>query len=120
MLRRLVPGGVDCAPHTTGRGDSHQEALGSLASKGRFGFVTLPAGGFEPNLAALMLKGLTIRGIVQGDSVPELFIPQLIDLHRKGRFPFDKLVTKYPFEQINQAVADPSQREGGKVLLFPA
>jgi aryl-alcohol dehydrogenase len=105
-IRRLVPGGVDCALDTTGRSESCHEALGSLRTKGRLGFVTLPAGSFEPNLAAAMLGGLSIRGIVQGDSVPDAFIPQLIDLHLEGRFPFDKLVTKYPFEQINQAVAD--------------
>ncbi|HXX71651.1 MAG TPA: NAD(P)-dependent alcohol dehydrogenase, partial [Candidatus Acidoferrum sp.] len=57
--------------------------------------------------------GLTIRGIVQGDSVPDTFIPRLIDLHMSGRFPFDKLVTKYPFEKINQAIEDQAR---GKVV----
>jgi aryl-alcohol dehydrogenase len=47
--------------------------------------------------------GVAIRGIVQGDSVPDAFIPRLIDSHRDGRCPFDKLVTKYPFEKIHQA-----------------
>jgi aryl-alcohol dehydrogenase len=105
-IRRLVPGGVNCAFDTTGRADSYQQSLASLATKGRFGFVTVPAGAFEPNLAAMMLGGLSIRGIVQGDSVPDAFIPRLIDLHMSGRFPFDKLVTRYPFEQINQAIED--------------
>jgi aryl-alcohol dehydrogenase len=105
-VRRLVPGGVNCAFDTTGRADSYQQAIASLTTKGRFGFVTVPAGEFKPNLGAIMLGGLSIRGIVQGDSVPDTFIPRLIDLHMSGRFPFDKLVTKYPFEQINQAVED--------------
>jgi len=112
-VRRLVSGGVNCALDTTGRADSYQQALASLATKGRFGFVTVPAGAFEPNLAAMMLGGLTIRGIVQGDSVPDTFIPRLIDLHMSGRFPFDKLVTKYPFEKINQAIEDQAR---GKVV----
>jgi aryl-alcohol dehydrogenase len=112
-VRRLVPGGVNCAFDTTGRADSYQQALASLATKGRFGFVTVPAGAFEPNLGAMMLGGLTIRGIVQGDSVPDAFIPQLIDLHMSGRFPFDKLVTKYPFAQINQAIED---QASGKIV----
>jgi aryl-alcohol dehydrogenase len=113
QLCRLVPGGVDCALDTTGRPDSYQEALASLAVKGRFAFVTLPAGGFEPNLATMMLSGLSIRGIVQGDSVPDAFIPRLIDLYMNGRFPFDKLVTKYRLEQINQAIED---QASGKVV----
>lgn len=112
-VRRMIPGGVNCAFDTTGRADSYQQALASLATKGRFGFVTLPAGSFEPNLAAMMLGGLSIRGIVQGDSVPNAFVPRLIDLHMSGRFPFDKLVTKYPFEQINQAIED---QASGKVV----
>jgi aryl-alcohol dehydrogenase len=57
--------------------------------------------------------GVAIRGIVQGDSVPDAFIPRLIDLHRDGRCPFDKLVTKYPFEKIHQAIED---QAAGKVV----
>lgn len=105
-VRRLAPDGVDCVLDTTGRAESYGQALASLATKGRFGFVTLPTGGFAPNLATVMLGGLTVRGIVQGDSVPDVFIPRLIDLYMSGRFPFDKLVTPYPFDKINQAIAD--------------
>ena len=32
--------------------------------------------------------------------------PQLIDLYRAGRFPFDRLVKFYDFKDINQAIAD--------------
>jgi aryl-alcohol dehydrogenase len=119
-VRKLVPGGVNYAFDTTGRADSYQQAIASLAAKGRFGFVTVPAGIFQPNLGALMLGGLSIRGIVQGDSVPDAFIPHLIDLHMNGRFPFDRLITKYPFEKINQAIED---QAAGKVIkpvfMFP-
>jgi aryl-alcohol dehydrogenase len=38
--------------------------------------------------------------------VPDIFIPQLIDLFRQGRFPFDKLTKMYPFERINEAASD--------------
>ena len=31
--------------------------------------------------------GRTIRGILQGDSMPKDFLPQLIDLYRKGQIP---------------------------------
>jgi aryl-alcohol dehydrogenase len=105
-IRRLVPGGVSCALDTTGRAASYHQALASLRTRGRFGYVTVPVGAFEPNLAAIMLGGLTVRGIVQGDSVPDTFIPRLIDLHMKGQFPFDTLVTKYRLDEINQAIED--------------
>jgi len=106
QIRRIIPDGVACALDTTGRAESYHQALKSLATKGRFGFVTVPRDPFEPNLAPMMLGGHTFRGIVQGDSVPDTFIPHLIDLYRRGRFPFDQLVTKYPFAEINQAVED--------------
>jgi aryl-alcohol dehydrogenase len=53
-----------------------------------------------------MSAGRSVRGIVEGESTPDVLIPRLIDLYRQGRFPFDKLVTFYPFEQINQAIHD--------------
>jgi aryl-alcohol dehydrogenase len=45
-------------------------------------------------------------GVVEGDSVPDVLIPQLLDLHMQGRFPFDRLIAFYDFDQINQAAAD--------------
>ena len=54
----------------------------------------------------LLLGGRSIRGIVEGDSVPKVFIPQLVQLYQQGRFPFDKLVKFYPLDQINQAAED--------------
>jgi aryl-alcohol dehydrogenase len=55
---------------------------------------------------AFMQSCKTIMGVVEGDSVPDVFVPQLLDLHMHGRFPFDRLVTYYDFDQINQAAAD--------------
>lgn len=54
----------------------------------------------------LLLGGKSIRGIVEGDSVPQKFIPQLVELYLQGRFAFDKLIKIYPFEEINQAAED--------------
>jgi aryl-alcohol dehydrogenase len=110
---------VGYAFDTTGRAESNQQALESLAAKGHFGFCAIPAE--APKMSTVMLRGLTIRGIVQGDSVPDTFIPRLVELHMNGRFPFDKLVTKYPFEKINQAVADQATGKVVKpVFTFPS
>lgn len=69
----------------------------------------------------VMTRGLSIRGIVQGDSVPDVFIPHLIELHINGRFPFDRLVTKYPIEKINQAIEDQAAGKVVKpVFTFPS
>ena len=54
----------------------------------------------------LIMNGRTVKGIIEGDAIPELFIPKLIDLYKQGRFPFDRMITFYPFEEINKAVED--------------
>jgi aryl-alcohol dehydrogenase len=51
--------------------------------------------------------------IVQGDAVPQHFIPKLIALYRHGHFPFDRLVKFYDFKNINRAIAD--SRRGSTV-----
>lgn len=52
-------------------------------------------------------------GIIEGNSIIEEFIPQLVELHRQGRLPFDKLVKFYDLDQINQAAAD--SEKGGTI-----
>ena len=47
-----------------------------------------------------------MRGIVEGESVPPVFIPRLVELWRQGRFPIDRLMTFYDFDQINEAAHD--------------
>lgn len=60
-----------------------------------------------------LLYEKTITGVVQGDSIPQEFIPQLIKYYKEGILPFDKLVKYYSFEEINQAVSD---METGKTI----
>ena len=59
----------------------------------------------------------TVRGVVQGDSRPREFIPRLVDLFMKGRFPLDRLVTRYDFADINQAAADATSGATIKPIL---
>ena len=54
----------------------------------------------------MIMNGRTVRGIVEGDSIPDLFIPKLIELYSQGRFPFGKFSKFYPLDKINQAVED--------------
>ena len=61
----------------------------------------------------LMGAAKTLGGVVEGCCVPQLFIPQLVEFYRRGRFPFDRLVRFYPFGEINRAFAD---TKAGKVV----
>lgn len=76
-----------------------------------------PAAALNVNLLEMQARGLSFTGIVEGDSDPDTFIPELISLYEQGRFPFDKLITIMPFEQINEAVAAQASGEAVKVVL---
>jgi aryl-alcohol dehydrogenase len=66
---------------------------------------------------ATLLNGRTVRGIIQGDAIPQTFLPELIQLYRAGRFPFDRLVRYYDFENIEQAFEDSRQGKAIKPIL---
>ena len=55
---------------------------------------------------SILIPGRTVRGLVEGDSIPQLFIPRLVELWKQGRFPVDRIVTTYDFDAIDQAVHD--------------
>ena len=107
--------GVDCALETTALARVIRQAVESLAPRGTCGIVGASPGGTEITLDVLhlMTAGRSVRGIVEGDAVPQSFVATLIDLYRQGRFPFDRLVTFYPFDRIDDAVRD---SEAGSVV----
>ncbi|MGS0895414.1 NAD(P)-dependent alcohol dehydrogenase [Burkholderia stagnalis] len=109
-IRQITDGGVDFALESTGLPAVLSQGIEALGSRGTLGVVGAPKLGataaFDVN--NLLLGGRTIRGIVEGDSVPQTFIPQLVELYLQGRFPFDRLVKFYPLDQINQAAEDSS------------
>lgn len=51
-----------------------------------------------------LLFGRSLIGVIEGDSVPARFIPRMIELHQQGKFPFEKLISTFPFQQINDAI----------------
>ena len=59
----------------------------------------------------LLGAGRNVMSILEGDAVPEVFIPQLIAVWRSGRFPFDRLAETFAFEDINQANRPHSQEK---------
>ncbi len=60
-----------------------------------------------------MQQGLSVRGFIEGHCIPDIFIPQLVELYMQGKFPFDKLISFYPFERINDAITD---QLAGKII----
>jgi aryl-alcohol dehydrogenase len=64
--------------------------------------------------------GRTIMGIIEGDAVPQRFIPQMIALWQQGRFPFDRLIQKFPMKQIDEAEQASLAGKVVKPVLLPA
>jgi len=99
--------GVDYCFDTTGADTAFNQAIDALGIRGTLGYVT---GGSKPertfNARTFMAAGKRLMGILEGDAVPDVFIPHLIALYRQGRFPFDKMVKFYPLREINRAFAD--------------
>lgn len=65
-------------------------------------------------------SGITVSRTVMGDAVPSEIIPVMLQLHREGRFPFDRLIKTYDLEEIGQAFADAADGSTVKpVVQFP-
>ena len=79
------------------------------------GVIGAPPGGAEVSIDVNMFfaLGRTLRGIVEGDSIPEVFLPQLFELWRAGRFPVDRLMVEFDFDKINEAA---HEAESGAVI----
>jgi aryl-alcohol dehydrogenase len=121
-LRAIVPAGLDFAFDTTGAVPVIEAGLAALGSHGAIGLVGVPSkadAAISVNIAALMTPGHRIIGIIEGDSDPQSFIPELIAHHAAGRFPFDRLIKTFPLDEINAAIAAQARGECIKVVLIP-
>jgi aryl-alcohol dehydrogenase len=121
-VRAILQGGVNYAFDSTARASVIADGINSLARRGAIGLVGMPDDPnalLSANMNLIVGLGATIRGIVEGDSNPDEFIPQLVDLFMAGKFPVDKLITTYPMRDINRAVADQISGKCVKAVLLP-
>ena len=120
-VRALTGGeGVQYSLECTGLPKVLRQAVDSLRLTGVCGVIGVAPLGTEVTLDINgLLFGRTVRGIIEGDAVPDIFIPQLIELWRQGRFPFDKLVKFFPLDQIEAAATASKNGEVLKAILLP-
>lgn len=118
-VRAIAPYGVDYAFDTTGRPDTLTAVMGALAPKGVFGIVgiTPPGTRMPGEMGTVLAMGQTVRGIIEGDSEPDVFLPVLINHWRAGRLPLEKLIQAFPFDQINHAIDAQHHGDCVKVVL---
>jgi aryl-alcohol dehydrogenase len=63
--------------------------------------------------------GKAVTAVYEGDAVPQIEIPRLVELWRKGRFPIEKLVATYPLSSIDDAERDMGAARVVKPVLLP-
>jgi len=114
-ILKLTAVGTQFALDTTGLAAVIRSAVESLAPRGTCGMLAATPIGSQITLdeGHFMSGGRHLIGIVEGASVPDVFIPALVELHAQGRFPFDKMVKFYTLDEINEAMQD---SETGKVV----
>jgi aryl-alcohol dehydrogenase len=117
-IRKLTGSGAKYTLECTGVPKVFRQAVDSLMMGGTCGLLGVAPVGVEVNLEMqTVLDGRTIKGVVEGDCVSDIFIPQLIDLYKAGRFPFDRLITFYTLDQINEAVKDTHDGKALKAVM---
>lgn len=96
--------GMDFTFDTTAVSAVMTTAIEALAPRGTA--VLVGAGGGDLAVAPSLLSGRYVTYVLEGSSIPQLFLPKLISYWKQGLFPFEKLVRTYDLEDINQAEAD--------------
>ncbi len=121
-VHAITGGGANYSLECSGRAKVLRQAIDAITILGTCGIVGATPMGTEVsfNINDVMIPGKRIMGIVQGDVVANAFIPKLVQLFLQDRFPFDKLCKFYPFDEINQAMADSEKGLTIKpILLMP-
>lgn len=116
-IKELTKGGTKYAVDTTGFPPVVRQCLQALRPLGVAAVVGVTP---EMNIDVhndIMAEGKTMMGVIEGDSVPNVFIPQLVEYYKNGQFPFDKLVKFYDFNQINEAFEASKNGEAIKPIL---
>ncbi|BDZ46132.1 NAD(P)-dependent alcohol dehydrogenase [Naasia aerilata] len=118
LVRVLTPAGADAVIDTTAVPSVIERSLEALRLGGTLAMIATGRGDDSVRLSKMV--GKHVVGVVQGDSVPSQSIPQIIAMQQSGRFPLEKLVTTYPFDDIATAIDDMEAGAAIKpVLLMP-
>jgi Zn-dependent alcohol dehydrogenase len=119
-VRAIVGSGVDCAVEATGRPEVATAAFLSTRARGAAVLIGIPHADAVVTLPALSIPRMERRvlGSIYGSSYPPQVFPQILDLHRQGRLPLEKLIShRLPLDQVNEAFDLMAQGSARRVLL---
>lgn len=114
-IKEITGGGANYSIETTASPEVFRQSVDCLTQLGTCGLIGAAAVGTEAkvDISTMLLFGHRIQGIIEGDAIPDVFIPRLLELYTQGRFPFDRLMKFYELDEINHAAED---SESGEVL----
>lgn len=99
--------GADGVVETTGNVTVLRQGVDALGARGTLVVVGAPPFGTEVSLDVNgLLGGKRVVGLTLGDAETQSFIPALVRLVKEGRLPLHRLISTYPFADIDQAVRD--------------
>ncbi len=119
-VREMTQGGVD---HAIDASSSLEGFSGAFEATRRGGCtvttsLTHPSQQFSFPVARIVAEARTIKGSYIGTCVPGRDIPAFIRLHRQGRMPVDKLVTRtLKLDEINEAFDALSDAQGVRQVI---
>jgi aryl-alcohol dehydrogenase len=118
QIKQITRIGADYVLEITARPEMLKLAAEVLAPLGTAALIGGAPAGTQARIDMnTLLNGRTVRGIIQGDAVPQVFIPMLIQMYKAGSFPFDRLVRFYDFDFINRAIEDAQNGQSIKPVL---
>ncbi|KUO06422.1 NAD(P)-dependent alcohol dehydrogenase [Streptomyces caeruleatus] len=110
--------GADGVVETTGNVGVLRQGVDALAARGTLVVVGAPPFGTEVALDVNgLLGGKQVVGLTLGDAETQTFIPALVRLVKEGRLPLHRLISTYPFAEIDQAVRDMGAGKAIKPVL---
>lgn len=120
VISQKFPNLLDFVFETSGSSKVSETAVNCLGRRGHGAFVSAPpmGTGFNVDINYLVAFGRTLRGVVEGDSKPAQFIPELVNYYKRGLLPLEKIITTYKFSEINEAMAAAKQGDVIKPVLL--
>ncbi|MEO0412777.1 MAG: NAD(P)-dependent alcohol dehydrogenase [Pseudomonadota bacterium] len=119
-VQAALGGGADFALETTGVPTVIRAGIDALAIPGSIAVVGVSAPGAEIAVdASTIIFGKRILGVIEGDAVPDILIPHMVDLYQRGQFPLERFTKRYPLDAINQAARDSEAGITIKPVLVP-
>ncbi|HTU05601.1 MAG TPA: NAD(P)-dependent alcohol dehydrogenase, partial [Trebonia sp.] len=105
-VHEICDGPADFAMDCAGSVPVLRQAADSVGMRGTVALIGgAPAGASFSLDHMSTLWGKRVVGILGGESRSVSLIGTLITLNRQGRFPYDKLITEFPLERVNEALA---------------